>query len=276
MALPELDPDQELLLDALRQAGLHADLLAWDDACANPGMFDVCVLRSCWNYYSRHTEFLDWIASADAVTTLLNSAAVVRWNLHKRYLRELADAGVPCIPTAWFERGRDADLVESMQTRGWRDVVIKPTISAASFRTRRFQIDDAEAGQGFLTSLVRDVDTMVQRYMPSVETSGERALVWIDGQVTHAVVKSPRFAGGVEQVSAAVAATAAEVAFAERVLATFGEAVLYARVDIVDDESGALFLSELELIEPSLYFLQCPAALERFVASIRRTVAASK
>jgi glutathione synthase/RimK-type ligase-like ATP-grasp enzyme len=270
MKLPEPDPDEELLLRALQRAGMHAELLAWDDSRADPGAFELCILRSCWNYYEDPEGFLAWIAAAAASSRLVNPASVVRWNLHKSYLQELGDAGVPIIPTVWFKRGTVAELRATMQLQSWDDVIVKPAVSAGSFRTRRFQIDQVGEGQAFLDALVRDRDAMVQRYMPAVEGPGERALVWIDGKLTHAVTKSPRFAGGVEQVSNALAASAAEKAIASQVLSCVGEELLYARVDVVDDGEGTLLVSELEVIEPSLFLLQCPAALERFVDAIGR------
>ncbi|MCI0573101.1 MAG: hypothetical protein L0Y66_20340, partial [Myxococcaceae bacterium] len=89
-------------------------------------------------------------------------------------------------------------------------------------------------------------------------------------EVTHAIRKTPRFADGVEQVSGEVAIAGDERAFAERVLAPYAAELLYARVDMVRDEDGALRLMELELVEPSLFFRQCPRALDRFVGAIRR------
>ena len=72
----------------------------------------------------------------------------------------------------------------------WNDVVVKPAVSAGSFKTRRFRSADvAEIAEGrlFLRDLLTDRDAMVQKYMPSVEDEGEKALVWIDGEFTHAV-----------------------------------------------------------------------------------------
>lgn len=274
--LPEPDPDQDLLLDTLSTAGLEAEMIAWDDPQADPTVFDLCVFRSCWNYHWHIDRFEEWVARAEKVTALANSTDVVRWNLHKRYLRELESGGIPIIPTAWFDQGTKADLRATMNARGWGDVVIKPAISAGSWRTHRFGNRDIEDGQAILDEQLNDHDTLVQRYMQSVEDPGERALIWIDGEVTHGVVKSPRFAAGVEQVSDAVPATRAEQQFAERALSTIDESLIYARVDVVYNEHGELLVSELELIEPSLFFLQCPAALERFVAAIGRHAAALK
>jgi glutathione synthase/RimK-type ligase-like ATP-grasp enzyme len=129
---------------------------------------------------------------------------------------------------------------------------------------------ERRGGQAFLTALVRDRDAMVQRYMPAVEDSGERALVWIDGEITHAVQKLPRFADGVERVSGALELTAQERELASRVLGCVKGELLYARVDVVGDGEGGVLVSELELIEPSLFLLQSPEALARLVKAIGR------
>lgn len=47
-----------------------------------------------------------------------------------------------------------------------------------------------------------------------------------------------------------------------------GARPLYARVDLMPDAQGGPLVSELELIEPSLYLRQSPVALDRFVRAI--------
>ena len=44
--------------------------------------------------------------------------------------------------------------------------------------------------------------------------------------------------------------------------------LLYARVDVFRADDGALQLSEVELIEPSLFLRQSPSACERLVRGI--------
>jgi len=271
LELPEPDPDEELLLSALQRAGMHAALLAWDDANGNPEDFDLCVLRSCWNYYEDPDAFLTWINRADTCSRLANPADVVRWNLHKSYLQKLEDAGVPIIPTVWIERGGTIDLLETMRAHQWDDVVIKPAVSAASFSTKPFHIDQAREGQYFLEALTRKRDTMVQRFIPSVESAGERALVWIDGTLTHLVIKKPRFDGDVEAVSDSMEVDDQDREIAALALSCVDGELLYARVDTVKDDDDKLLVSELELMEPSLFLLQCPEALDRFVEAICRT-----
>jgi O-ureido-D-serine cyclo-ligase len=285
--LPEPDPDQEPLLAALREAGLRAELLAWDDPAARrPGAFDLCVLRSCWNYFRAPEAFLGWCEEAAATSRLANPLPFVRWNLHKRYLLALEAAGVPVVPTVRLPRGRTSDLPALLAGRGWRDVVIKPAVSAASFLTRRFRPGETAAGQAFLAELLAERDALVQPYLPSAEEPGELALVWIDGELSHAVRKRARLAGDDEWVSKALPLPPAEAEVAQRAIAlarakslgakAAGAAagreaeLLYARVDLLLDEAGEPRVSEVELIEPSLFLLQAPAALERLVRAIAR------
>ncbi len=192
--LPEPDPDQELLLNGLERAGLTAEMLPWDDPASDPAGYDLCVLRSCWDYYKHPRAFLNFVDRAASSSKIMNPAAIVRWNHHKTYLKELDSAGVRSIPTEWFNRGEEAELAIIMSNRNWDDVVVKPSVSASSYRTQRFSLDEKRNGGIFLRELLKDRDAMVQRYMPSVETEGEKAIIWIDGEFTHAVWKSPRFA----------------------------------------------------------------------------------
>jgi hypothetical protein len=46
--------------------------------------------------------------------------------------------------------------------------------------------------------------------------------------------------------------------------------LLYARVDLLPGDDGAPVLVELELTEPSLFFLTDPGAVDRFVQAVVR------
>lgn len=266
--LPEPDPDDRLLLSALANRGIEARYAAWDDP-AERWEADLIVIRSTWNYYLHPTQFLEWAEFAGRAAKLRNSLDVIFWNHDKRYLLELERCGVPIVPTLRFERGQAISLDDLMRETGWQDVVIKPAISAASYRTRRFNSRSKEGG-AHLAQLLETGDVLVQEYMPGVEKHGERALVWIDGVFTHAVRKSPRLAGGAEDVSPAVPISPGELNVGQAAVAGFEPGkLLYARVDVVPDATGQPRVMELELIEPSLFLMQCPAGLERFAGAIK-------
>lgn len=270
VTLPDPDHDEPVLLDALRNRGFDARLLSWDDPSADAGAFDLCVLRACWNYYEQPEKFLAWIADAARRSTVMNPETVIRWNHHKRYLHEMEEAGIPIIPTEWIDRGESVDFGALLDERNWDDVVVKPAISAGSFLTKRFRKGETKDGQVFLDTLLKERDALVQKYMRSVEQDGERAIVWIDGAFTHAVIKRPRFAGSEESVTLAPKLSDADLEFAEKALARVDAPLLYGRVDVVNDDDGRLLVSELELMEPSLFFVEHPPALKRFVEAIVR------
>lgn len=267
--IPEPDVDEALLLDALRAAGLHPSLLAWDDPDADFAAHDLVVVRSTWNYYEHLDAFRAWIDRTAAATRIVNPPAVLRTNVVKTYLRDLEARGIATVPTVWVAKGERVDVASAMDAHRFEKIVIKPVVSAGSFRTASFTRAEAREAQTFLDDLAGDRDAMVQRWMTAVDDVGERSLVWIDGTFTHAIRKSPRFAGGVESVSDALPIEADERTFGEAVLAPMARDLLYARVDTIRDR-GTLRVMELELVEPSLFFQQCPAALERFVAALVR------
>lgn len=261
--IPEPDVDEPLMLAAFANAGARADLLAWDDPSARFADYDAVILRSTWNYFEQLDDFLAWV---DRTPRIFNRPEVVRWNAVKTYLRDLDARGVAIVPTQFVKKGENARLADV----AWNDVVVKPVVSAGSFCTERFLRDDAR-GQIFLDGLSRQRDVMIQKWMPAVDTYGERSLVWIDGEITHAIRKTLRLAGGVEQVSDEMEITADERAFAMQAIeATQAKDLLYGRVDIIRDDDGILRLMELELVEPSLFFKQSPRALDRFVSSAIR------
>lgn len=268
--LPEPDPDAAPLAAELSAAGISHRVRAWDDPGVDWSEARLTLLRSTWNYPRQREAFLEWARAVACVSELWNPLPVVRWNSHKRYLLELEQAGVPVAPTELIPQGGNERLGEVMARNGWELAVVKPAVSAASFRTMLVGPDDSEAGERHLSALVAERDVLIQRYLPSVEDYGERALVWIDGELTHAVRKTPRFHGDDESVSDAVSISATEAALAHRAIEMVEGPLLYARIDVAPGPEGDPVLMELELIEPSLFFPQNPAALARYVAAVRR------
>jgi glutathione synthase/RimK-type ligase-like ATP-grasp enzyme len=269
LELPEPDPDQRLLQEALATRGIEARYAAWDDPRETWTGADLIVIRSTWNYYLRPDDFLDWAERASRAAPLLNSLDVLFWNHDKRYLLELEHQGVPIVPTVRLPRGASVALPRLAVERAWREIVIKPAVSAASFRTARFAEHNWKDAEAHLAGLLSERDVLVQEYLPSVETHRERALVWIDGAFTHAVRKSPRLMKEAEDVSEAVPIAEEERVVGEKALSGVSTGkLLYARVDLVRDAMGHPRVMELELIEPSLFLLQHPPALERFAAAI--------
>ena len=263
--LPEHDRDEALLLAALRGRGVHVRTLAWDDDTAPFREARLTVLRSTWNYAWHADAFRAWLQRTAEMTTLVNPLDVVEWNLHKRYLLDLDARGVPTVPTELVRRGSKRTLADVVAARRWERVIVKPAISAASRLT--LAVTNPIQGEAHLRELSAGEDVLVQPYQEAVEDYGERAIVWIDGEVTHAVRKSRRLQGDHEAVEHA-AIDPRERDLAMRAIAAVDGDVLYARVDMVPGADAAPRIMELELIEPSLFLDHSERALERFAAAI--------
>lgn len=261
--LPEVDIDEAPLAAALAAAGIDAELLAWDDPAVDWSAPVPTLIRSTWNYSLDIEGFLAWVDRVSAVAPVWNPPSIIRGNVRKRYLLELAARGVPVVPTQLVEAGAAAPTIDHER------FVIKPEVGAGSLDAKVFTRGDAGIAE-HVAHITRRCPALVQPYVASVDGYGERSLVWIDGALTHAIRKTPRFAGDSERIDGPFPITDDERAVAEAALAPVASQVLYARVDLAHDDAGQPMVMELELVEPSLFFPRHPPALERFVARLVR------
>ena len=266
--LPEVDVDEAPLAAALAAAGFDARLLAWDDPAVDWDSPVPTILRSTWNYALDLPAFLAWIDRAARAAPLWNPPDVVRANVRKRYLLELAARGVPVVPTKLVEHGDVSIWPEGR-------IVIKPEVGAGSLDARVFDRGGPEAA-AHVAAITRRCPALIQPYLASVDAYGERSLIWIDGELTHAIRKAPRFSGGVEQVTGPHPIADDERAVALAALAPYADRILYGRVDVARDDADQPRVMELELVEPSLFFAKHPPSLERFIAGLRARFAAGR
>jgi glutathione synthase/RimK-type ligase-like ATP-grasp enzyme len=267
LVLPEPDPDRAPLDEALARAGIEARWMAWDDPEADWDAPVPTIVRSTWNYALDREAFLAWCERTARAAPMWNPPDVIRANTHKRYLIELAARGVATVPTRLIER--DDAARTRVAALGWDRVVIKPAVGAGSLGARAFDAGDP-AADAHVRELAERVEVLIQPYMASVDGHGERSLVWIDGEVSHQIRKSPRFAGEDEQVTGPHPIADDERALALAALAPWADRILYGRVDVARDADGAPVVMELELAEPSLFFFLAPGSADRYVAALRR------
>jgi glutathione synthase/RimK-type ligase-like ATP-grasp enzyme len=260
----DLKVDDRLLREVLAARTAHSLPCVWDGEQPDWSDFDACLIRSTWDYHDKHEEFLAWTRRVAAETRIWNPPELVAWNSNKSYLRELGGQGVRMLPTVWVERGSDAQLEELLGHEGWEEAVVKPVVDLGAKNLHRVRRGE---GQEALARVLARHDAMVQPFLPSLETEGEVSLVYVEGELTHAVRKRP--APGDFRVQSIWGGTfsrvepeADQVEVAERALGALEEVPLYARVDLVSGPSGEPCLIELELIEPNLYLVAHPPAAE--------------
>ncbi len=269
---PDGDEDGPEILIALDAASVAARWCVWDDPSVDWSA-GLVVLRATWDYTLRREEFLTWTSS---VPRLLNPHPAVVWNSDKTYLRAAAAAGVPVTPTAWAAPGEDAVFPE----RG--DFVVKPSVGAGSRGAGRFasgSVDEARAHVATLHGAGRTA--MVQPYLDQVDGEGETALIYLDGEFSHAVRKSAMLAPGmthgvlddslyVEEAITARTPSETELAAGAKAMGFLHEhlgELLYARIDLLPGADGPVVV-ELEVTEPSLFLSFADGAADRFAAAV--------
>ncbi|MCJ7451249.1 MAG: hypothetical protein MUO39_02075 [Steroidobacteraceae bacterium] len=285
-----LDEDMPPLLLALRNQGAVVDTPFWDDPEVDWSRYDVAVLRSTWDYADRLDEFLDWADRCSEQTRLVNPPAVVRWNTDKHYLVHLARADVPVVPTRFIEPVMDATAELSRFLDGgfgastvgscgsFEQFVVKPSVGAGSRDAARYRRQDHKRAEAHVARLLASGrSVMLQPYLARVDHHGETAVIYIGGNYSHAIRKGPllrlddALVAGLfapEQITQrepdAEERRVADAAFRACSL----EQPLYARMDLIHDDDGRPVVLELELTEPSLFFVYAPEAAGRFADAL--------
>jgi hypothetical protein len=271
------DYDEPLLLAALAAAGVTAVAADWADPSVEWATADAVVIRATWDYAQRRDEFLEWARTVAGKTTLLNPCDVVAWNTDKRYLAELADAGIPVVPTAWVTAPAD---VPAALARWDGDVVVKPVVSAGARDTARFRPGEHEPAVALAERILAGGrPVMVQPYLARLDAEGETGLVYLDGGYSHAFGKAALLAGDplgaglfAPEAITPRAGTEEQRAVGDAVLAAIrartGVVPLYARIDLVPGDGGQPWLLEAELTEPSLNFATGEGSAARLATAI--------
>lgn len=271
------DPDSELLVSALAEVGVAADMVSWDDPHVAWVDMDLVLVRSTWDSVDRPVEYLRWAQEINQVSILVNPLEVLAWNLDKAYLGALAEDGIPVVPTQFVQPGSDWEPPEG-------EFVVKPTISAGGRETARYAQPHLPAARTHVSRLLSQGRcVMVQPYLRSVADPGEISLVFLDGRFSHAVRK-----GGVLEAGAdipdrpwermvflgAAYPTDDERALADHVHTVLGRrfdrTLAYSRVDLLAGGRGEPLVLEVELIDPNLSLSLRPEAVNEWAARLRR------
>ena len=268
-----LDEDA-FVVNALKAEGLNAIRLAWDNAHFNWETTKCIIFRTTWDYFDRFTAFSKWLSQVSKKTTLINSEAIIRWNIDKHYLQDLKKNKIHTAETYFIEKGSGISLKQLHKNLQWKDTVLKPCVSGAARHTYKLTPDNLEAHEAVFKDLIKFEAMMLQPFQYNIVDKGELSLMVFNGQFTHAVLKKAKagdfrvqddFGGSVFDYQP----TNEEIIFAEQAVKACKELPLYARVDIFEDNHGHIALSELELIEPELWFRKYPKAANILAKAIK-------
>lgn len=270
---PTVHVDDVFLVAMLELLGVQPTVCVWNDPAVDWTAFDAVLIRTIWDYFQHYASYLDWLHRLEqrGVTTI-NDTQMLRWNGDKRYLLDLERQGIPIIPTRVVQGHA---LQEASLSFPDRHVVIKPTVSGGAWHTVRGETGTADF-QHALTQLPKELDYLVQPFVPEIASHGEWSLLYFDGVYSHAVLKRPTT--GDYRVQEQHGGTTTQATPDETILNAASKTIAavtalghrepaYARVDgvMVGDQ---FLIMELELIEPSLFLAERPDAAERFARQI--------
>jgi glutathione synthase/RimK-type ligase-like ATP-grasp enzyme len=270
------EEETPLLVAALRERGVNASIEPWGSVESMHA--PLVVIRTTWDYTAHCDAFLDWAREVSRVTTLLNPLDVVVWNSHKGYLLELADAAVPVVETSLVGKDATPEVRRATLRRHDGEVVVKPAVSAGAIGVLRCDAA-SEVAAAHLANVVARGDALVQPFEPGV-LGGEVALVYLGGQLSHAVRKRPAaddyrvqvmHGGTVEPHDP----SRAQLELGAAALAAVDAELAFARIDVVDTATGPR-LMELELIEPQLFLDMDPRAPGRLAEHLVGVLASTE
>ncbi|GIV37474.1 MAG: hypothetical protein KatS3mg032_1853 [Cyclobacteriaceae bacterium] len=269
--------EDRLLRQALEQHGLKINRINWDDPSYNWKATRFALFRTTWDYFNRFPEFSEWLQKVRKQTHLINPCELILWNLDKHYLHDLRRLGIAIPPTLFLEPGDERPLTEIVRATGWSECILKPAVSGAARHTYRFRSTAAPEYESIYRQLIENESMLLQEFQQNVLHKGEVAFMVFGGKFTHAVLKRARpgdfrvqddFGGSVHPCTP----TPEEVALAERVVSVCQPVPVYARVDILWSNHGEPCVSELELIEPELWFRMYPPAAQLFAEALLKYI----
>jgi len=276
----EHDQQMAALVAALAPGETVTDI-DWRAPIEHFAGFDLALIGTPWDYQDNREAFLPRLEEIAALgVPVCNSPQIVRWNIDKGYLAELAARGVATIPTLLLDNPGQTEILAAFDHFGYDRVIAKRRVGAGAegqFDFTRETPPPADWRMGH--------PALVQPFLPAIVDEGEHSLIFIDGQFSHGLIKRPAAGdyrvqslyGGWDTV---VTPAPLDLAAAEAVLAGLpfndsGCGPLYARIDLVRGPDGTLLLMEAEMIEPFLYPLQGPELGPRLLAGIRKRLTSS-
>ena len=263
-----------LVEKALNKLGLRTTKKDWNDSNFDWDSTHIALFRTTWDYFDQFPNFNNWLEKVKTKCTLINTYEQIRWNLDKHYLNDLKKWGVHIPKSEFIKRNSNISLEKISRNNNWDEIVIKPTISGAARHTYRLKKEEIKNFESKWENLISNEDFIIQEFQNNIIDKGEVAVMLFGGQYTHSVIKKAKsgdfrvqddFGGSVENYQP----SKEMIALAKKAIKQLKPTPAYARVDIIWDNESKIAVSELELIEPELWFRFNESAADKLAAEIK-------
>jgi glutathione synthase/RimK-type ligase-like ATP-grasp enzyme len=268
------DEDADLLR-FLRKKGLNAFPTIWNDENVDWKSFHVAIIKSPWDYHNHLPQFLNWLDTLEKLNIkVLNPVEIIKWNSHKKYLKDISNNGLPVIASEYLDKGSSFDS-RFFDLFGTDKLVVKPCVSAGAQNTITVNKSNLNERTQEIEQLLKTEDYIVQPFVEEIK-NGEWSFLFFNGKYSHCTLKTPKkddfrvqhYHGG--SISYPTP-TSLHIEQAGQYVKSLPQSTLYARVDgVILDNTFKLM--ELELIEPYLFLNGDNNLLENYFQALMALV----
>lgn len=269
--------EDQLIIDALEVKGLKVYRTNWDNPDFDFTTTKYVLFRAIWDYFDRFAEFSGWLEKVSQQTKLINPAEQIVWNMDKHYLKDLEDAGINIVKTAFIEIGDQRTLKQAIDDAGWEHIILKPAVSGGARHTYRIEPGESDQYETIFKTLIAEEAMLIQPFLNNIMDKGEVSFMVFGGRYSHAVLKRAKsgdfrvqddHGGTIHDYQA----SAEEIAFVQNVMEKCKTVPVYGRVDATWDNENALALVELEIIEPELWFRTAKKSPKMLVEALKNYI----
>ena len=251
--------EDKILLKELEKCNLKVIKKDWSDNKFDWKQTRYAIFRTTWDYFDKFDTFIKWFEKTKRETLFINSKEIILWNLNKSYLQELSKKGINIAKTIFVEEKQKITLEDLFKNTQFNEAIIKPSVSGAARDTFKITKKNHKKFESNFQKLIKKESFLFQEFLKDIQIFGEISIILIDGEYTHAVRKIAKKGdfrvqddhGGTVEVYNPVKE---EIEFAKLCVSKCPSQPIYARVDLIYDNKKNISLSELELIEPELWF----------------------
>ncbi|KAJ5564519.1 hypothetical protein N7513_000761 [Penicillium frequentans] len=281
------DWSNDMLPRLLSERGASVTIKCWTDEDIIPTIMENDLVTFLWaeNYIQHPDDFEGFLqkcktaieASGANTPCVMNHIDLVQWNMDKKYLLDMQNAGFDIPRTEIVDAEQFSSvsaLHQRLQTfRSSGSIVLKPAVSASSNNTRLVTDTSALSVHDvtFLESCIKGnlrSSLIVQQFEPAIAT-GEYSFVFIGEKLSLVVLKAPRSGefrcqhefGGRHSRKDIADIEERTLSMVNSIFDTlwtwFGHGSTgvmgYVRIDGLVTDERAFVMMEIEAIEPHLY-----------------------
>ncbi|EAI7390747.1 hypothetical protein COR16_08025 [Campylobacter upsaliensis] len=243
----------------------QCELKAWQEIRVRHLAQNTLILPlAVWDYSLEYANFLHFLNELErAKISILNPSEILKMNADKSYLKILEEANLPIIDSIIFKQNEDFNFSQIP----FQKAVIKPLVGQSGYKVRFLE-------QKIPTKEEFPHGALIQPFIESVEELGEFCFIFFGGKFNYAIHRQTQKDWRANsnygvKIAPLKNPSKAHIDLALKALKALKSSnLLYARVDLLPQKNGKALISEVELIEPSLYFDFHENALEQFIKNL--------